>query len=673
MADPAAPKPYKGPESYQAADAALFYGRDAESDQLIARIVSNRFTLLHAQSGAGKTSLLNARVIPGLQSRSLLPVRVLPQNDPVESIRVTTLQSLFPPLTVERDAIQAARDALLQPGEEITIETLLARFDALAPRHPQRLSLIRRRPAETPVAGSVFPRSGEFDPVFARLLRGNIDASQLNDHLEAMRAPAAAPPITAATSVNELLARVAQLAAEVTYEDIVNQFYGPVPDLRAFFENIAQTYGRRYPRFRIVLVLDQFEELFTRFVDLGALEADLPVKPLDWRLRWELFDELKRLYATPPLPIHFVISMRDEYLAQIDPLRAFVPELDSSAFHLRLLSPESAREAIRRPAQQFGYDYSDECFSLIVSQLTKENRFIEPTHLQIVCEKLWVRRGQELAAASTATAAASKPAIEAADLAALNGAAGILRSFFRDFLDELRPDMRMEALEMLELLVTSAGSRNIVELHDLTHPEYRRATSREEILRRLEQRTIVRLESRLGGQFAEITHEFLIGPILQAVREELQTNPDYGRLRVAPRILAMFDGIDFRVPGARLLGEYEFRSLHQLRNDIRWEDWSVELMLRSAVVLAAGADEVRYWTRQYESWPVDIDAVLEDAERARRLLSRQQVQMLRAIGRPFSDSLALKILTSVLTFSLDDERDEIEVWTRRLLAQNGSS
>lgn len=78
------PKPYKGPESYQAEDAFLFFGRDAEADQLIARIVSNRFTLLHAQSGAGKTSLLNAKVIPGLQSRSLLPIRVLPQNDPVE-------------------------------------------------------------------------------------------------------------------------------------------------------------------------------------------------------------------------------------------------------------------------------------------------------------------------------------------------------------------------------------------------------------------------------------------------------------------------------------------------------------------------------------------------------------------------------------------------------------
>lgn len=58
-------KPYKGPESYQVEDSGLFHGRDAEAEQLIARILSSRFTLLHAQSGAGKTSLLNARIHPG--------------------------------------------------------------------------------------------------------------------------------------------------------------------------------------------------------------------------------------------------------------------------------------------------------------------------------------------------------------------------------------------------------------------------------------------------------------------------------------------------------------------------------------------------------------------------------------------------------------------------------
>jgi hypothetical protein len=673
MSADASPKPYKGPESYQAEDAHLFFGRDAEADQLIAKIVSARFTLVHAQSGAGKTSLLNARIVPGLQSRYWLAVRVLPQNDPVESIRVTTLQCLFPPLAVEREAIQAARDALLEPGEDVAIETLLARYDSLDVRRPESRALVRRRPASSAVTSSVFPASGDFDPVFCRLLRGNIHVAQFREHLAAMRGlspgdSSASLDLSEATPIGELLRSVAEIEAAVDYEKIVNQLYAPVPDLCAFFENISGSYGSLCGRFKIVLVLDQFEELFTRFVDVGSIPTDLSTPPLDWRLRWELFDELKRLYTGPsgsPLPIHFVVSMRDEYLAQLDPLRAFVPDLDANAYHLGLLSTEAAREAIRKPALQFGYDYSDECFSQLVSQLTKEDRFIEPTHLQIVCEKLWVRRGRELA--DLPADADAKPPIEAGVLMDLNGAAGILRSFFREFLDELQPEMRMEVLEMLEQLVTSSGSRNIVELGDLTRPKYRRAPMREHLLRLLEQRSIVRLESRLGGKFAEIVHEFLIGPILQSLREELQVNPDYGRARLAPRILSMFDGIDFRVSTGRLLGEYEFRSLHQFRSDIRWDDWSVELMLRSAIVLGISESELQYWIQQYEDYNLDIDRLLSEAERTMRLLAPEEVRALSGYEGTLSQSLAAKVLRSVLTFSAEENRDEVAQWARRLV------
>src|SRR4051812_46695227 len=78
-------QPYKGIDNYKSHDASMFFGRDAESEQVVARILASRATLLHAQSGAGKTSLLNARVIPMLESRGHTPVRILPQDDPAAS------------------------------------------------------------------------------------------------------------------------------------------------------------------------------------------------------------------------------------------------------------------------------------------------------------------------------------------------------------------------------------------------------------------------------------------------------------------------------------------------------------------------------------------------------------------------------------------------------------
>jgi tetratricopeptide (TPR) repeat protein len=59
--------PYVGPQPFDRKDARLFFGREAEVRMLLSYIVANRVVLLYAPSGAGKTSLLNAGVIPLLE------------------------------------------------------------------------------------------------------------------------------------------------------------------------------------------------------------------------------------------------------------------------------------------------------------------------------------------------------------------------------------------------------------------------------------------------------------------------------------------------------------------------------------------------------------------------------------------------------------------------------
>ena len=52
--------PYVGPRPYERDDRRNFYGRDREAREVRALIVAEREVLFYAQSGAGKTSLLNA-------------------------------------------------------------------------------------------------------------------------------------------------------------------------------------------------------------------------------------------------------------------------------------------------------------------------------------------------------------------------------------------------------------------------------------------------------------------------------------------------------------------------------------------------------------------------------------------------------------------------------------
>ncbi len=68
--------PYPGPRPFEREEQRLFFGREREVRELRSLITAHRAVLLYAQSGAGKTSLLNAGLIPLLtkQGFEVLPV-----------------------------------------------------------------------------------------------------------------------------------------------------------------------------------------------------------------------------------------------------------------------------------------------------------------------------------------------------------------------------------------------------------------------------------------------------------------------------------------------------------------------------------------------------------------------------------------------------------------------
>lgn len=70
--------PYVGPRFFVKADQDWYYGRNQEANELLALLTARRLVLFYAQSGAGKTSLINARLLPMLENTQggfeLLPV-----------------------------------------------------------------------------------------------------------------------------------------------------------------------------------------------------------------------------------------------------------------------------------------------------------------------------------------------------------------------------------------------------------------------------------------------------------------------------------------------------------------------------------------------------------------------------------------------------------------------
>jgi WD40 repeat protein len=57
-------EPYVGPNPFQRKDAHIFFGRDREARDLMSCVIAHSETVFYAQSGAGKTSLINAKLLP---------------------------------------------------------------------------------------------------------------------------------------------------------------------------------------------------------------------------------------------------------------------------------------------------------------------------------------------------------------------------------------------------------------------------------------------------------------------------------------------------------------------------------------------------------------------------------------------------------------------------------
>jgi hypothetical protein len=685
-AAPEQSKPYKGPESYQIEDEALFFGRDHDADQLIAKILSSRFTLVHAQSGAGKTSLLNARIIPGLETRGWGAFRILPQNDPIESVRTTTLRNLLPHPEAECQAIDRAWK-LLDLDKNQSLNELLDCYDELAIRDERRRALITPIELSSQAAQCVGADSSLVNPFFCRLLRSGIEIEIMAEHLAAIDP---STQISGETPLGQLLESLSQQNFLSAYNKLLNELNVPGRNLSAFFEHIFKVYGQRRPRLALVLLMDQFEELFTRFIDPGVIAPEYLKGLPDWHLRYEFFEQLEGLYATKVisavesvqeadpttpsvLPIRFVISMRNEYIAHLGEL-----SLKNNSFHLNLLERKQATEAIKEPAALFGYTYTDECFERVITQLTKEERFVEPAHLQLVCEKLWSEQGKGLAELSIGQNESTEiPRVQLSTFESLGETGGILKSFFQDFINGLDEEERLEALEILEPLVTTSGTRNIIERGQLINAPFRDQTRRQELLNKLVNRTIVRTEPRLGGYFVEVTHEFLIGPILEAIRETWSRDPEYSRYRLALRTLERLQGES--IAGTkRLLSSQEFNILHQHRGAIRWNSWSTELMLRSAIVHGAAKEVINIWMaifNPYETTPL-LSSMFDSAEKAIRTGERDLLSLaeLRCVNENREASLNLSpeqvkiVWRSQLTWAVEAEREGVKYWTERMKA-----
>lgn len=273
--------PYVGPRPFEEEDGHNFFGRNDEIRQLTSLIISHRVVLFYAPSGAGKTSLLKAKVIPNLKERKKL--QILP---------ITRVSGDSP------------------PG-----------FD-----------------------GSTIKNIYVFNTLV------NLEGKQ------------AQPYALAELSLRE--------------------------GLQPYLERPA-TDQRLRPK---LLILDQFEEFFTTY-------------PERYKERADFFYQIQQCLADYP-QVSLVLSMREDFIANLDQYTVQMPDRLRTRFRMELLSYECALEAVKRPAENAHRPFEANVAEELVDNLRRLQRgrkqekdvlteavilgvYVEPVYLQIVCEQLW--------------------------------------------------------------------------------------------------------------------------------------------------------------------------------------------------------------------------------------------------------------------------------------------
>jgi WD40 repeat protein len=273
------------------------------------------------------------------------------------------------------------------------------------------------------------------------------------------------------------------------------------------------------PRNRLlipVLVFDQFEEIFTLGLGRPGLEgtreafiaelADLVEgrPPVRIKARLEADPEVARAFDFQRHPYKVLLTLREDFLPELEALRGRMPSLIHNGMRLQRMSSKDALQVVLGAG---GHLVDPSVAKRIVRFVSAAERVeggafgrfeVEPALLSVVCRELNVRRQQRGDDRITA------------DL--LEGDRNdILVKFYERGVADVTAAMRC-FLE--ERLITASGFRDSVALENaLGVPGIER-----EAVDRLVARRLLRIEERGGVPRLELTHDVLTG-VVRASRD----------------------------------------------------------------------------------------------------------------------------------------------------------
>lgn len=318
--------------------------------------------------------------------------------------------------------------------------------------------------------------------------------------------------------------------------DVEAEDFAPDETLWEYFHRV-RFWSSRNRLLTPVLVIDQFEEIFTlgkasrARVDPFTTEiGDLVENQIPVRVRERIEETGEALgYRYSRRDAKVLLSLREDFLPQLEELRGKIPSIVRNRYRLRGLRGRMAIDAIAGPAPEL---ISTEVAEEIVRYVSRargdageedsetvdlESLEVEPSLLSLFCRELNDRRLR------TGQTTITKELVDDAK-------GKILSEFYRRCVHDQPPKVRRYVEEQL---LTENGFRTTEALEDaLILPGVTR-----EAIEELIDRRVLRVEYRLGIPHIELIHDVLLDVAVESRDEARAARKKQQRLRT--RAVAM--------------------------------------------------------------------------------------------------------------------------------------
>jgi tetratricopeptide (TPR) repeat protein len=281
-----------------------------------------------------------------------------------------------------------------------------------------------------------------------------------------------------------------------------------------------------------VLILDHFEEFFSLYSpssreDFTRQLADIVDNKIPVSLQESLKPGETLPYNDNPLDLKIIISIREDYLGQLDEMCCEIPDILHRRFRLLPLSREQAREAIIKPAQVRDesilapvFDFATDAVEMMLDYLCKRKEWgqtkitdeVESTQLQLLCRniegKVHEREAKEV----------GNIIVEKEVLGGEPGMKQVFQRFYDDLVEQLDSPAKKENVRKLcqEGLISFKDLRLSLEEGEIES----KFNVSKELLKELVNRRLLRAEPRVGSFYYELSHDTLVAPIRESQKEQ---------------------------------------------------------------------------------------------------------------------------------------------------------